>query len=194
MCIHTVMVWYMNLHANFPLQAFLAFNLTAWNLLVYISDLASSNIMLLVVWPSTACTPLPCCCSNIHDTHKCTHHVFYWIVSHFLLSEAYHPFLPLPSCSPPPLSSCLPSSAVFCHSSASLTQSLNSQFFLPLLSLLPLFLPFFPWSVSLYLFFLQLLLFFGPPHWAAGQCGSEAGCNYFTPPLTAIVKEKESES
>lgn len=49
-------------------------------------------------------------------------------------------------------------------------------------------------TVSQYgsLLLLLLLLFLWPcaglPCQAAGQCGSETGCNYFTPPLTAMVK------
>lgn len=104
-------------------------------------------------------------------THKCAHHVFYWIVSHFLLSEAYPPFLPLPSCSPPILSSRLPSSTSFCHSSASLTPSLSSLFFLPLCYLF--FLIFSHQSVSYYIFFCLLLhlLSLWPSTWS-----SSLGC------------------
>lgn len=76
-------------------------------------------------------------------TNAVAHHVFYWIVSHFLLSEAYPPSLPLPSCSPPILSSRLPSSTSFCHSPAPISQSLSSLFFSSALLLrLPLFLQF----------------------------------------------------
>lgn len=130
-----------------------------------------------------------------------TPHVFYWIVSHFLLSEAYPPFLPLPSCSPHTLSSGLPSAPLFCHSSASLTWLCSFLFFFPsaLLSLFLHFLPFFlclSLNTSLLLLPISVRASTGPPLWAAGQCGSEAGCNYFTPPLTAIVgdgREEEQE-
>lgn len=61
--------------------------------------------------------------------------------------------------------------------------------------------PFSLFSLSLHVYFLllHLLLLFllpstGPLCWAAAQCGSETGCNYFTPPLTALVtKERENE-
>lgn len=130
-------------------------------------------------------------CMRAH-TNALTHHVFYWIVSHFLLSEAYPPFLPLPSCSPPILSSRLPSSTSSCHSPASLTLSLSSMFFVSSAIASSSFFLLFSLCLFVHHFFCIFLSFCGlplaTPYWAGGQCGSEAGCNYFTPPLTAIVK------
>lgn len=62
-------------------------------------------------------------------------------------------------------------------------------------SLFPSFFPHFS-SVCLlihlccFFFFLFLRVSTGPPLWAAGQCWSEAGCNFLTPPLPAIVGDR----
>lgn len=106
-------------------------------------------------------------CTGMHaHTDALTHHVFYWIVSHFLLSETYPPFLPLPSYSPPILSSCLPCSPFLRHSSASLTWSVCSYliFFIPLSC--RFFIPYFPFFLTLSLNTVRLCFlssFCGPP-------------------------------
>lgn len=137
-------------------------------------------------------------CSGIHEhththTRKCTHPpCVYWTVSHFLLSEAFPPFSLCHPARPPSLPALiyLLLSLTTIADSVTLFYIFYSPFAISSLS--------FPsichyQSVSYHVLFLLLLLFWwpstGPPCWASGQFGSEAGCNYFTTRLTATVKE-----
>lgn len=155
--------------------------------------------MLLGLWPSTACTPLPQCCSSMCG-NACAHTQMHSLTMCFtglsptsfcrkltLPFSLCHPARPLSSHLAYPL---LPRPVTrqhlsLCHSPLC--------FLSLLLSLLPLFSAFSPFlCLFVHNFFCIFLSFCGlplaTPYWAGGQCGSEAGCNYFTPPLTAIVK------
>lgn len=159
--------------------------------------------MLLGLWPSTACTLLLFMCGNAcTHTSRCTHSPC------VLLDCLPFPFVgSLPSLSPsaillaphPLIWPALCSLILSFISIAYLVALLSIFFSSALLSLFLHFLPFFlclSLNTSLLLLPLSMRASTGPPLWAAGQCGSETGCNYFTPPLTAIVgdgREEEQE-
>lgn len=126
-------------------------------------------------------------CKRTH-TNMLTHHVFSGLSPTSFCRKLT---LPFSLCYParPLFSSWLPSSTSSHRSSESLTPV---YFFFPSAISYSTISPIFFLSLFLYTCFIIHLLFLwsstAPPHWAAGQCGSEAGCNYFTPPLTARVK------
>lgn len=102
--------------------------------LIWINSLQSRPLILscpvqLALWSLQSLTITS---AQIHThTHQdaLTHHVFYWTASHFLLSEAHPPFLPVPSCSAPILSSCrYPLLFIFFFSSAHLVSHLFFPF------------------------------------------------------------------
>lgn len=119
---------------------------------------------------------------NTHTPEHARTPCDFWIVSHFLLSEVCPPFLPLPPCSPPiPIS---PTRLLYLGPSLLAIPRSCHLLFSSSLVFHRYFSPSVSEGVSFFLFLNSPSLFCGPsqtrrtpPHWAAGQQGSEAGCN-----------------
>lgn len=166
-----------------------------------LSVLALSNITQLGQWSLHSFNTLLFTRAGLHThthTDALAHYVFYWNVSHFLLSEACPPFLPLSSCSAseffyflfyfilPPISS--RHLSLMFYLLVSFLQNyfiFSYPFFSPSQFVFSDFLPFF-FPASSCLFAATT----SPLCWASGQCESETGCNYFTPPLIAVATER----